>query len=245
MDYLRECKAFYDSLDYNQLSSGQIALWYVLLNICNKSGWQTWFTAANSTLASSGLSVSGINKARNQLKQLGYIDFKPQGKNKATKYRIISQLHGSGSQDSNKQSTKQSNKQSVKQSNRQSNNQSTKQSTTLNKQNETKHINGGGGFKLNARAKLKKLNLELNDAQFEILEYYATHLSEELVLYTIDQAVKASHPMSWINAVLSRYENSMPKITTVAQAKADDDTFHGRNTLPKNGPVIPIYKLGE
>ena len=90
MNYLMESKAFYESIELNQLSSGQIALWHALFNINNKVQWQEWFSVPNSVLSlHSGLTVRGINKARNQLKQLGYIDFKTQG-TKATKYRVIS-----------------------------------------------------------------------------------------------------------------------------------------------------------
>lgn len=67
-----------------KLSSGQIALWYALMEINNKCAWIEWFTAANQTLETlSGLSRAGINKNRNVLKQLGLIDFKSNGK-KAT-----------------------------------------------------------------------------------------------------------------------------------------------------------------
>lgn len=130
MNYLMESKAFYESIELNQLSSGQIALWHALFNINNKVQWQEWFSVPNSVLSlHSGLTVRGINKARNQLKQLGYIDFKTQG-TKATKYRIISLV-------SSKTSSTPSSIDGSNDGSKGSSIPSSKVGTTLNKQNKT------------------------------------------------------------------------------------------------------------
>ena len=130
MNYLMESKAFYESIELNQLSSGQIALWHALFNINNKVQWQEWFSVPNSVLSlHSGLTVRGINKARNQLKQLGYIDFKTQG-TKATKYRIISLV-------SYKTSSTPSSIDGSNDGSKGSSIPSSKVGTTLNKQNTT------------------------------------------------------------------------------------------------------------
>jgi len=92
MNYITEIKAFQDFVQIKQLSTGQIALWYSLMYINNKCGWIEWFTVANQMLElNSGLSRQGVLKARNVLKQYGFIDFKSNG-TKATSYRIISIL---------------------------------------------------------------------------------------------------------------------------------------------------------
>lgn len=89
MNYLTELKAFHDSILMNGLSTGQIALWYALMYINNKCNWTEWFSASNQVLTiQTGLSRSGILKARNELKQKGYIDFKPRG-TEATLYKMI------------------------------------------------------------------------------------------------------------------------------------------------------------
>lgn len=130
MNYLMESKAFYESIELNQLSSGQIALWHALFNINNKVQWQEWFSVPNSVLSlHSGLTVRGINKARNQLKQLGYIDFKTQG-TKATKYRVISLV-------SSKASSTPSSIDGSNDGSKGSSIPSSKVGTTLNKQNKT------------------------------------------------------------------------------------------------------------
>ena len=43
MNYITEIKGFNDLLLRERLSSGQIALWYALMHIDNKSGWKKWF----------------------------------------------------------------------------------------------------------------------------------------------------------------------------------------------------------
>lgn len=89
MNYFKLIKAFYDSQMINQLSTGQIALWNVLVYINNQCFWQEWFTSPNQTLELlTGLSKSAILKNRNALKQAGLIDFKING-TKACKYKII------------------------------------------------------------------------------------------------------------------------------------------------------------
>ena len=142
MNYLMERKAFYESIELNQLSSGQIALWHALFNINNKVQWQEWFSVPNSVLSlHSGLTVRGINKARNQLKQLGYIDFKTQG-TKATKYRVISLVSSKASStpssmDSSNNGSIPSSIPSSKGSSIDGSIPSSKVGTTLNKQNKT------------------------------------------------------------------------------------------------------------
>ena len=77
MNYIAEIKAFYDLVQVKQLSTGQIALWNALMYINNKCAWIEWFTVPNILLElNTGMSRSGVLKARNSLKQLGLIDFK-------------------------------------------------------------------------------------------------------------------------------------------------------------------------
>lgn len=105
INFLRESKAFNDSIEDNDLAAGQIALWYALFHQDNKHNWAEWFPLKNSQLIShTGLSISGIHKARNILKQKGYIDFQPQGRNKKTLYRLTPLVDGDYYEDSNKQS---------------------------------------------------------------------------------------------------------------------------------------------
>ena len=89
MNYLTRNNAFWDWATTNPLSTGQVSLYFALLHVCNKSNWTEWFQAPNQVLSVlTGLSRSGILKARNELKQKGLIDFKERG-TKATLYKLI------------------------------------------------------------------------------------------------------------------------------------------------------------
>ena len=89
MNYLTIINAFWDLAMTNPLSTGQVSLYFALLHVCNKSNWTEWFQVPNQVLyVLTGLSRSGILKARNELKQKGLIDFKERG-TKATLYKLI------------------------------------------------------------------------------------------------------------------------------------------------------------
>lgn len=89
MNYLTIINAFWDWATTNPLSTGQVSLYFALLHVCNRSNWTEWFQAPNQVLSVlTGLSRSGILKARNELKQKGLIDFKERG-TKATLYKLI------------------------------------------------------------------------------------------------------------------------------------------------------------
>lgn len=88
MNYINIINAFWDSATTNPLSTGQVSLYMALLHVCNRSSWTEWFQAPNQVLSVlTGLSRSGILKARNELKQRGLLDFRERG-TKATLYRI-------------------------------------------------------------------------------------------------------------------------------------------------------------
>lgn len=140
MNYLQEILSFEKLQEINLVSPGQARLWYVLMYINNLTGWKTWFTVASSTLEfRSGLSRSGVIKARNELKQLGYIDFQTNGR-KATSYRMIS-LTQDSTQDSAQPSVQSSAQDGVQSSAHTSTQDgvqgSTQVGTPLYKQNKT------------------------------------------------------------------------------------------------------------
>lgn len=88
MNYIDLINLFWDSATTNPLSTGQVSLYFALLHVCNRSYWTEWFAAPNQVLSVlTGLSRSGILKARNELKQRGLIDFRERG-TKATYYKL-------------------------------------------------------------------------------------------------------------------------------------------------------------
>lgn len=90
MNYIKELNAFYDWLEWNELSPSAIALWHALVHIHNKTRWADSFTVAGSVLSvKSGLSERTVRNARRELKELGRLDFvSTQGK--APRYTMIS-----------------------------------------------------------------------------------------------------------------------------------------------------------
>lgn len=143
MNYVLEVKHFRNWQRTNPLSTQAIALWYALMGICNDTGWKKEFTCASSTIETeSGLSKSGILRARNVLKQCGLIDFKVKSGRQATSYTIMSFV-------------RQGEPQSEAQSEPQSATQSEPQSEAILKQNKTK---------LNNREKEKKEKKEKKES---------------------------------------------------------------------------------
>ncbi|GKV70243.1 DNA damage-inducible protein DnaD [Sporosarcina sp. NCCP-2716] len=89
MNYIKELNAFYDWLELNSVRPSTVILWHSLMHLNNKSGWAEEFTVARSVIeAKTGLKKDAYYTARNQLKQLGRIDFKERG-TKATSFRMI------------------------------------------------------------------------------------------------------------------------------------------------------------
>lgn len=90
MDYIAEMTAFTDWLETNPLEPSAQTLWFHLMVIANKSGYPEWFAVANPLLqAKAGISENTLTKHRNTLIQKGRIEYKPQGKQKAGKYKIL------------------------------------------------------------------------------------------------------------------------------------------------------------
>lgn len=90
MNYLTEILGFYDYIQVNKLSTGQIALWHALMAINNKCGWREWFSVPNLTLELyTGLTRQSIVNNRNTLAQKGLIEFRL-NRTKASSYKMVS-----------------------------------------------------------------------------------------------------------------------------------------------------------
>ncbi|GMB10235.1 MAG: hypothetical protein NkDv07_0020 [Candidatus Improbicoccus devescovinae] len=74
----------------NHLSSSTIALWFAIVSKANELYWMDEFGFSIPELEIwSGLKKNVIQKARNQLKQAGFIDFRSRGSNKCAFYKVI------------------------------------------------------------------------------------------------------------------------------------------------------------
>ncbi|MCW4398074.1 DnaD domain protein [Lentilactobacillus parabuchneri] len=230
MNYIQQIRAFDDFKLYKaRLSSGEIALWHALMSINNKTGWQEWFTAANSMLVSlSGLSRSGILKDRNVLKQIGLIDFRTNGK-KATSYHVCVLYTSDSAQDSKHQS-KQNSKHSSKQD-----------SNTLYKLNETKQkqvVVSPAREEFSHATKSFELWQSLwgfpNAVAQQDLQEWAQEFTPDLLNHVIEYAgrrnVQARAADNYIDRVLQSYRQHQPPITTVAQAKKEELSHYNRTS---------------
>lgn len=91
MNYIKQVNAFYKLLPNNPLSSNAQCLYNYLLNKNSDLGWIKEFTVSNMIVCGfTGLSRQALDRARNELKIKGYIDYKKGVSNQAGRYLIVS-----------------------------------------------------------------------------------------------------------------------------------------------------------
>lgn len=91
MNYIELLNRFYDLLQENHVSNNAQLLYYTLLQINNRCSWAEWFQRTNVSLSGMMcISEKALMNARNELKQLGLIDFVTSKKRgTCTKYTIL------------------------------------------------------------------------------------------------------------------------------------------------------------
>lgn len=90
MNYIKQLNGFFDSLLMNPLSATAQTLYVHLLDINNRCGWKERFPVANIVLQSRAmLSRQQLDRARNELKQKGYIDYEKGTTRKSGTYLIV------------------------------------------------------------------------------------------------------------------------------------------------------------
>lgn len=83
MNLEQQLDEFYSSLDYKPVSSNAISLYLIIMQIVKKSGWKYDVKIVNSILMSkSKLSISAMQRARNELITNEYIKYKKRYKSK-------------------------------------------------------------------------------------------------------------------------------------------------------------------
>ena len=90
LNYVKEDMAFHDLVFEIGLRPTEMALWDNLFHQWNRNCWAKWFPAKNSDLTAHDktMTIPTMHNARNRLKQAGLIDFKQQGFNKMTWYKM-------------------------------------------------------------------------------------------------------------------------------------------------------------
>ena len=131
MNYIKQLNEFYSTLDYKPLSANAIAIYFILLQVANKTGWIDKFKVANTVLMSKcDLNMQKLIRARNKLINQGYITYlKGKNQNDAPIYSIIKLYDNIANNTTNNIADNIANNIADDITN-----------DTINKQNKTKHI---------------------------------------------------------------------------------------------------------
>lgn len=90
MNYIAQLNGFFDLKQLNPLSSNAQTLYINLFYIDNRCGWKPRFTVSNVTLQSmTGLSRQQLDRARNELVQKGYVEYKKGSGNQCGTYLLV------------------------------------------------------------------------------------------------------------------------------------------------------------
>lgn len=92
MNYIKQINGFEQWLETNHLSSSAQLLWYKLMNLFNKSGWNEWISVDNQRLMAA-IKVSReatLIKVRDELIKAGLIEFQKGKKGFPNRYKIKS-----------------------------------------------------------------------------------------------------------------------------------------------------------
>ena len=91
MNYIKQVNTFYRILQENPLSANAQCLYNYLLNKDSEFGWKSEFSISNLVVCGiTSLSRQALDRARNELVQKGYIQYKKGRSNQAGKYLIVS-----------------------------------------------------------------------------------------------------------------------------------------------------------
>jgi hypothetical protein len=177
MNYIKQVNSFYELLLTNPINANSQCLYFALLNINNRCNWKKDFTVANITLMTfTGLNMSALQRARNNLIQKGYINYKKGTGNNAGMYTIV-EFNSCVEQQSEQQNAQQSEQQNEQQSDSKPNSTT----NTLDKQNKTKKKKKQ---KENENAPKKYgeyQNVFFNKKQFEkLIEYFPNDYEERI-----------------------------------------------------------------
>ena len=200
MNYISEIRAFYDWVEYQDVSTNEIVLWHALMSICNKTHWQDSFTVSISTLnLKTRLSRQAIYKARNKLRQLNRIDFKERRGNQSTVYQIIPFVSTTETQSDTQTDT---------QSNTQLHTQTDTQGLHINKnkQDKTKQKeNSSSRFKLVMDDFEKYINAAPSPAVYHDLKSYVDDgMEPDLIRQAIHKANdEGVRKISYIKGILN------------------------------------------
>ena len=198
IDIQRQLDEFYSTLDFKPLSANAISIYLVLLEIDRKTDWLYEFRVTNTILMSKvkGLSISALQRARNELINNQYIFYKKgTNQNVASTYTINKLYNDEFIQ------FEQANEQASEQANEQADEQADEHIITkLNLLFNYIYKNGRGekiGLTQNDKSNLiliySKLELYVNNSKAYELMSAERVLDEKIMLWAIKEIYLSPH----------------------------------------------------
>ena len=198
IDIQRQLDEFYSTLDFKPLSANAISIYLVLLEIDRKTNWLYEFRVTNTILMSKvkGLSISALQRARNELINNQYIFYKKgTNQNVASTYTINKLYNDEFIQ------FEQVNEQASEQANEQADEQADEHIITkLNLLFNYIYKNGSGekiGLTQNDKSNLiliySKLELYVNNSKAYELMSAERVLDEKIMLWAIKEIYLSPH----------------------------------------------------
>lgn len=198
IDIQRQLDEFYSTLDFKPLSANAISIYLVLLEIDRKTDWLYEFRVTNTILMSKvkGLSLSALQRARNELINNQYIFYKKgTNQNVASTYTINKLYNDEFIQ------FEQANEQASEQANEQADEQADEHIITkLNLLFNYIYKNGSGekiGLTQNDKSNLiliySKLELYVNNSKAYELMSAERVLDEKIMLWAIKEIYLSPH----------------------------------------------------
>lgn len=193
MNYIKQLNEFYSTLDYKPLSANAIAIYFVLLQVANKTGWIDKFRVANTVLTSKcDLNMQKLIRARANLINQGYITYsRGRNQNEAPVYSIIKLYDNTTNNTVNDIAN-----------NTPNNIADNMTDDTINKQNKTKHTSSSNIKELkshfekiweiypNKKGKAKAEELFLQWVKGRKINKTSTKLTDEQMYYAVKKYKK-------------------------------------------------------
>ena len=206
IDIQRQLDEFYSTLDFKPLSANAISIYLVLLEIDRKTDWLYEFRVTNTILMSKvkGLSISALQRARNELINNQYIFYKKgTNQNVASTYTINKLYNDEFIQ------FEQANEQASEQANEQADEQADEHIITkLNLLFNYIYKNGSGekiGLTQNDKSNLiliySKLELYVNNSKAYELMSAERVLDEKIMLWAIKEIYLSPHKI-YLNTLI-------------------------------------------
>lgn len=224
MNYIKQLNEFYSTLDYKPLSANSIAIYFVLLQVANKTGWIDKFKVANTVLMSKcDLNMQKLIRARNSLINQGYIKYlKGKNQNDAPIYSVIKLYDDTAKNRTNNIANDIADNIT---------------DDTINKQNKTKQNKKGS-----SSIKDNLYNSEVEKLQEVIIETigttninntkecidYLEKLPIELIEYALRKTARIEHP-SWQYTIPILESYISKKFRSIEEVKADDLKHRSKN----------------